>query len=243
MDNGMNTKPLETTSEQPDSDTINENAINAPKTLFEASTASGSAYTRAPGLILTKNEILALKKYELAGLALPTTLEHVIAYLGYETGAGPGLEAKDFQESFKIVHNHASRWRPLQTKLRSVSSELKAFAGDMLIYGESMLDLQKEIKAGKFVEEHDIKTVEDLDRIKQEWGDKFPGIELEGSEAHEFRSYLDRILKAVREKARTGLRHQGGTGQLRRRPCHPCIANHSSQGQGDRQLSTSRGNK
>lgn len=122
-------------------------AQRLPGTLIAAAAGTDKEAVRAPGLILTKEQLINLKRYETYGLALPTTLKEVVGYLGYEKGAGPNLEAKDFQASFSRIHRHASQWNPLRTDLMNVGSELWVFADQMQVYGKAAQQLYDEIKA------------------------------------------------------------------------------------------------
>ncbi|RMQ40119.1 hypothetical protein ALQ04_03634 [Pseudomonas cichorii] len=183
-------------------DTVTDEAIKAPEVFFDVSSANDSDVQRTPGLILTKQQIVNLKQYELVGLSLPTEIEEVIAYLGYSSGAGAGLEPEDFLKSYKLVHNHARRWSPLRSQLLAVGSKLKVFAGQMLVYGKSMEDIYNDIKGGKILDQFDIKTLEDVKRLKLELGDQFPGIELSPEDQETVRDvgfYLDEILRKVKE--------------------------------------------
>ncbi|MHB9831307.1 alpha-xenorhabdolysin family binary toxin subunit A [Pseudomonas savastanoi] len=164
------------------------------------SSANDKHVTRAPGLILTKEQIINLKKYELAGLALPVELEDVIVYLGYSKGAGAGLEPEDFMKSFNLIHRHARRWSPLRTDLLGIGSKLKVFAGKMLVYGQSMEEINGDVRAGKIVDHHQIKTLEDVTRLSLELGKDFPGIELDENDkeiTQEIGSHLTDILDLI----------------------------------------------
>ena len=52
-------------------------AQNAPKVLTSVSAADQDDVSRAPGLLLTKEEIISIKRYEAAALELPSTLDDV----------------------------------------------------------------------------------------------------------------------------------------------------------------------
>jgi len=177
---------------------IVDDAAVGPALLFNSSLETPGKQTRDSGLILTKDQIKSLKRYELKGLALPTQLKDVIAYLGYETGAGRGLEARDFQSSFKLVHDHASLWNPLRTDLLTVSDKLVIFAGAMQVYGQSMGEVLDDIRALGLVEKYNVQTLEDLRRVELELGIKFPGIER--ADREDMGYFLDRILQKVREQ-------------------------------------------
>lgn len=176
---------------------IAEKAASLPNTLIGA-TADASLDTRDIGLILTKEDIKSLKKYELAGLALPVELKDVITYLGYETGAGNRLEAADFQETFKLIHTHAGLWNPLRTDLMTVNDKLVGFAVSMQVYGGSINVVLDDVRALNLIDEHKIETVEDLRKVEMELGMKFPGID--PVDRKDIGDYLDDILKKVREQ-------------------------------------------
>lgn len=183
------------------SDIIDE-TITASETLIHASLGTLPDSIRPKGLILTKDQIIDLHRYEKKALNLPTTREKVIAYLGYksDTVAGPGLAPADFVTCFTTVRNHALRWNPLQQRVKDVSGELKAFAAQMLTYGDSINKVIADIRSAQRLRELGIKTLEDLRRVEVEMGDAFPGIEFEPGDAEaatDFGWILNQIIAKV----------------------------------------------
>ncbi|UZJ59734.1 alpha-xenorhabdolysin family binary toxin subunit A [Pseudomonas sp. KU26590] len=174
-------------------------AATAPEALFSSSVATPETDTRDTGLILTKDQIKSLKKYEIAGLALPTELKDVIAYLGYESGAGKGLEATDFQETFQLVNGHARLWNPLRTDMLTVNTKLAVFAESVGTYHEAMEDVFKSIKALELVDEHGINTLEDLRKFEINSGITFPDIK--ALDRSDLGYFLDQILEKIKEQA------------------------------------------
>lgn len=122
-------------------------AERLPGTLISAAAGTAEEAIRTPGLILTKAQLIDLIRYATHGLALPITLKEVVWYLGYETGAGLNLEARDFQATFNRIHRHAEQWNPLRTDLMNVGSELWVFADQMQVYGAGVTQLYDEIRA------------------------------------------------------------------------------------------------
>lgn len=179
-------------------DNLVTDAASDPASLFGSSVATTESDTRDTGLILTKEQVKNLKKYEIAGLALPTDLDKIIAYLGYENGAGLGLEAVDFQQTFKIVNGHARLWNPLRTDLLTVNTKLVVFAGSIQVYGESMKEVFNDIAALGLIEKYNIKTLEDLRKVELQQGIKFPDIEAE--DRNDLGYFLDQILNKVKEQ-------------------------------------------
>jgi hypothetical protein len=122
-------------------------AERLPGILISAAARTAKEAIRSPGLFLTKAQLVNLLRYATHGLALPIALKDAVWYLGYETGAGQNLEARDFQASFNRIHLHAAQWNPLRTDLMNVGSELWVFADQMQVYGNGVRQLYNEIKA------------------------------------------------------------------------------------------------
>lgn len=183
-------------------------AVEAPKLFADGSVGALDGSTRASGLLLTKKQIIDLRKYEAAGLALPYTLEDVTNYLRFGVGqnGGSGLNPEDFLVTFLSTRNHARRWSPLRERIMLTGRGLKDFADSMLTYGASMKEVYSEVKASGLLEKHNIKTLEQLKKLELELGDKFPGIELEDDTI----STLDYYLKRIFEKIDFNLQTVGG---------------------------------
>jgi len=124
-----------------------ERACELPGAVISFACGTAQEAMRGPGLILTREQLIDLKRYETHGLALPTVLRDVVWYLGYERGAGLNLEARDFQETFNLVHDHALRWNPIRTSLMNVGSELWVFADQMQVYETAVQALYDHIKS------------------------------------------------------------------------------------------------
>lgn len=184
-------------------DKITDEAARAPLILFEYSAANQDDSEREPGLILTKEQLKNLKRYEIAGLALPIEINNVINYLGYASGAGRGLEAVDFQAMFKRIHAHASTWNPLRTDLMSVGHKLQVFAGEMEIHGQTMDEIVADVRQLSLLEQYDTRTLEDVRRLELELGSKFPGIKLDARDKEtvsEFSYHLDKIFENIKQQ-------------------------------------------
>lgn len=174
-------------------------AVEAPKLFADGSVGALDGTTRDSGLLLTKKQIIDLRKYEAAGLALPYTLDDVRDYLrfGADQDGGPGLSPEDFLSTFLNTRNHARRWSPLRERIMMTGRGLKDFAGSMLTYGVAMKAVYSELKASGLLEQHNIKTLEQLKQLELELGDKFPGIELEEDTISTLDYYLERIFERI----------------------------------------------
>jgi len=178
---------------------IAELAANAPRVLNEASMGELDGGTRDQGLVLTKKQIIDLRKYEAAGLALPHRLDDVVHYLNFGTGqdGGAGLRADDFLQTFVQTREHAKRWSPLRERIMLTGTELKVFGGTMEIYGKGIEEIYEEVKAGKLLDKYDVKTLADLKKIELELEDKFPGLELESDTIPDLKDHLDSLFDKV----------------------------------------------
>lgn len=178
---------------------ITEFATEVPKILSDASNADADNVTREAGLLLTKKQIIDLRKYEAAGLALPYTLKDVTDYLRFGAGqdGGAGLRAADFLKTFVDTRDHARRWSPLRERIMITGTELKLFGASMQRYGEDMEEVYLDLKSGPLLEKHNVKTVEQLKKLQLELGDKFPGIELDADTIPDMKFYLGKIFDRV----------------------------------------------
>lgn len=187
--------------ENASSDDITRYAKSAPEALSNASMSEQEGESRGKGLLLTKKQIIDLRKYEAAALALPFTLADVKDYLNFgdDAGAGVGLKYDDFLRTFTTTRRHAQCWSPLRESIMLTGSQLKLFADKMIIYGQSMEEVYAAVRAGNLLDEHNIETLEELKRLELELGDKFPGIELNPRTGEDLHYFLDQIFKSVKE--------------------------------------------
>ncbi|WP_223434793.1 MULTISPECIES: alpha-xenorhabdolysin family binary toxin subunit A [unclassified Pseudomonas] len=178
---------------------ITEFATEVPKILSDASSADADNVTREAGLLLTKKQIIDLRKYEAAGLALPYTLKDVTDYLRFGAGqdGGAGLRAADFLKTFAETRDHARRWSPLRERIMITGTELKLFGASMQRYGEDMEEVYLDLKSGPLLEKYNVKTLEQLKKLQLELGDKFPGIELDADTIPDMKFYLGKIFDRV----------------------------------------------
>ncbi|MFW9082287.1 alpha-xenorhabdolysin family binary toxin subunit A [Pseudomonas sp. P2757] len=174
-------------------------AAAAPRLFTQGSVGTLDGSTRDSGLLLTKKQVIDLRKYEAAGLALPYTLEDVRDYLRFGAGqdGGPGLSPADFLATFLNTRNHARRWSPLRERIMMTGRGLKEFASSMVNYGASMKEVYSEVKASGLLEKHNVRTLEQLKQLQLELGDKFPGIELEEDTISTLDYYLRRIFEKI----------------------------------------------
>lgn len=163
----------------------------------------------APGLILTAEQIVNFRKYELAALALPGDLPSVIAYLGYERDLQAGLEPEDFLELFKSVRLHAAAWNPLVREVKDTAGRLELFSGRMKIWSDSFHAEINKVQVTNALEPGKPAKLGDLLQLNPEMpADKFPMMDLDAESTDvaktEFAAIFAEMQKAVaKEHAQT----------------------------------------
>lgn len=197
----MSNEALSTTDDTAQN-TVLKSAIDGPAKLVDLSLNSDDNI-RASGLILTADQIVSLRRYEVTARRLPITIETVIPYLNYNAGqgAGPGLEPEDFLQSFCLIHAHASRWNGLRDNIVLTGTKLNVFAGRILIYRNTMNEIYDDIKEMKKLEEYNIRTMEDVEKLEREYGEKFIDIGLDDEDKFAVRGLAENaneIYKLVR---------------------------------------------
>lgn len=177
-----------------------EAAANAPRVFVDASLGEGEEYNREPGVQLTKEQIISLRKYETLGLSLPIRLQDVVAYLNYGAGdaGGVGLTAKDFLRTFTMTYDHARRWSPLREQIMLTGTDLKIFAGSIIRIGNGIVEVYGDLKASKYLEEHNINTPEEYQKLKRQIPN-LPDLGLPPGDVPEIKDYLNDMLAKVLE--------------------------------------------
>jgi hypothetical protein len=174
-------------------------AVEAPKVFVEASLGDDGQYSREPGIQLTKEQIISLRKYEVLGLSLPTRINDVVAYLNYGAGdmGSPGLTALDFVKTFSTTYDHARRWSPLREKIQLTGTDLQGFANTIIDYGDGIIEVYKDLKASRYLEEHNIDSVEAFLQLKARLPE-LPDPAVAPADIQEIKEYLDVILTGIK---------------------------------------------
>ncbi|WP_432218572.1 alpha-xenorhabdolysin family binary toxin subunit A [Pseudomonas kribbensis] len=177
---------------------IVEIAAKAPLMFVNASLGEDEEYNRDPGIQLTKEQIISLRKYEVLGLSLPVRLADIVAYLNYGAGdaGGVGLKAADFQETFVCTYDHAKRWSPLREKIMLTGTDLKVFAGSILGAGTAIEEIYNDQPSSSYLENYDIYTPEEYQELERRFP-KLPSLNFPADDALEVKSHLKTILDKV----------------------------------------------
>ncbi|MFS2197339.1 alpha-xenorhabdolysin family binary toxin subunit A [Pseudomonas sp. Pseusp3] len=179
-------------------------AVAVPQSLVSLSTGAANEVTRANGLILTKDQIISLRKYEATGLALPTNERALATYLNFgDEEGGMGFTKKDFLMSFTKVNAHASLWSPLRSRIMLTGTHLKLFGSSMGVYLTSVEEIFADVKAAKALGTHKITNYAELREWEVKEGKPFPDLALEADTIPDLGDVLDQIFEQVKEHLRT----------------------------------------
>ena len=176
-------------------------AAAVPKGMLSLSSGSSSEIIRPAGLLLTKKQIIDLRKYEAAGLALPQTSGDVYRYLSFGDlhDGGDGFRAADFLATFNKVFNHAIRWQPLRARIMLTGTHLRLFGLNMAVYSRTVEEIYSDVRAVNRLETHNISTYEQLREWELKAEHEFPGLLLDNEIVTDLGDVLDLIASQIRE--------------------------------------------
>ncbi|MDU8502367.1 alpha-xenorhabdolysin family binary toxin subunit A [Pseudomonas syringae] len=113
---------------------------------------------RSPGLVLTKEDILTLKRYERHALNIPTSLTRVEQQLGFKRSGIPGLEPKDMLVTYKAINHHGKSWQRVEDGIKRTGIDIDLFATQFSGQGQQIINY---IEKMDFAKQLDL-TVADL---------------------------------------------------------------------------------
>jgi len=176
-------------------------AALVPKGMVSLSSGSASETVRPAGLLLTKKQIIDLRKYEAAALALPQTSSDVERYLSFGElhNGGDGFRSEDFLATFNKVFNHAIRWQPLRARIMLTGTHLRQFGLNMAVYRQTVEEIYSDVRSANRLETHNISTYEQLREWELKAGHEFPGLLLDNETVSDLGDALDLIATQVRE--------------------------------------------
>lgn len=113
---------------------------------------------RSAGLVLTKEDILSLKRYERHALNIPTSLSRVEQQLGFTKSGIPGLEPEDMLKTYKAINSHGKSWSGIEDGIKRTGFNIDLFAAQFSVQGQQIID---RIEKMDFARQLDL-TVADL---------------------------------------------------------------------------------
>jgi chaperonin cofactor prefoldin len=115
-------------------------STQVPAEYIKLVTAQNREVKRDQGLILTREDIINIKRYVKDGLALPTAYNEVVAYLGYSQSGIVGLEPNDIQILFTAIRENAKQWDSIESGVKKQSLDLDNFAARITSVGGRVID-------------------------------------------------------------------------------------------------------
>ncbi|MCD5984612.1 MULTISPECIES: alpha-xenorhabdolysin family binary toxin subunit A [Pseudomonas] len=141
-------------SETPEQLKVTVTPTDFLKTLVDDEKNNG----RATALILTKEDILSIKRYERHSLNLPNTLERVEQQIGFTRSGISGLEPQDLLQTYQAINQHAQSWSAIEIDIKASGFDLDLFAGEFSSQGRQIMNY---IEKMEFVKQLQL-TIADL---------------------------------------------------------------------------------
>ncbi|GGJ29236.1 alpha-xenorhabdolysin family binary toxin subunit A [Pseudomonas avellanae] len=95
---------------------------------------------RSAALILTREDILSLKRYERHALNIPTSLPRVEQQLGFTKSGIPGLEPKDMLVTYRAINNHGKSWLGIEDDIKRSGFAIDLFAAQFSGQGQQIIN-------------------------------------------------------------------------------------------------------
>lgn len=102
---------------------------------------------RDAALLVTKEDVLSLKRYESYGLNLPHTLDAVQLQLGITASGIPGLEPSDIMKTHGAINLHALSWAPIEAQIKDIGYGLDRFATTFYREGQGIISVIEKMDA------------------------------------------------------------------------------------------------
>lgn len=94
---------------------------------------------RGSALLLTKEDILSIKRYERYALNLPYTLESVQTQLGVDSSGIRGLEPLDIMSTHVAIRQHIITWASIERNIKLAGFQIDLFADTLTRQGREIL--------------------------------------------------------------------------------------------------------
>ena len=95
----------------------------------------------AKGLVLTRENIVAIERYVSYGLLLPIDEDGVKKWIGYSNESYDGMKPADFKKLFCLISGHAKEWSSLRADIKLSGAAFTQFSTDFTVSGREILDL------------------------------------------------------------------------------------------------------
>lgn len=127
-----------------------ENVLKVPVTdaiqsYVDISSGTQAESTRSSGFFIAQQDLGKVKAFTHYAAALPTDLNQVKQYLGYDSSGIPGLEPVDVQALHKEAQDLADFWSDIENRTKNVAADLIVFSVDLQTTGEAVITFIKSL--------------------------------------------------------------------------------------------------
>ncbi|WP_295476507.1 alpha-xenorhabdolysin family binary toxin subunit A [uncultured Pseudomonas sp.] len=134
------------------------------KDFINAAAGKGEGAFRDPGLLVTNEDVRAIRRYVNTGLALPTDLQQIRQLLGNYESTVAGLSPEDIQRLYGDIREHAASWSGLEDDMRAVGSDLHVFAGNLVSTTQDTIEFIQHLDSWRTLGLEDL-TPEQLEQM------------------------------------------------------------------------------
>ncbi|RMN50074.1 hypothetical protein SAMN05444506_101193 [Pseudomonas syringae] len=117
------------------------------KDLMNVLSGKTEGVARAPGLLITNEDVRSIRRYVNTGLSLPTKLEEVSQLVGGSDNGIAGLAPDAIAELHVGIQTHARSWSAIETNMQKVGSDLYVFSGNLITIASHVVDFIKGLES------------------------------------------------------------------------------------------------
>ncbi|MCF5715780.1 binary cytotoxin component, partial [Pseudomonas tremae] len=124
-----------------------------PREYLQALLNDEKSSGRGAGLILTKEDILSIKRYERHSLDLPTSMTRVEQQLGFTKSGIPGLEPEDLLMTYLATNEHGRSWKDIEDSIKLSGTTIDLFAATLSNQGRQIIDVIDSMSISKRIDQ------------------------------------------------------------------------------------------
>jgi hypothetical protein len=178
-----------------------ENVLQGPvietiQSYIEISSGANPETSRSPGFFIAQQDMGKIKAFTRYASGLPTNLNQVKEYLGYEQSGVPGLEPVNVQALHREAQDLADFWNDIELRMKQVAANFIVFSTDLNTFAGALIG--------------SIKGFSGYDKYKSQVGDveaaQLPDVKLNGEDFKRVSSLLDlsgELVNIIQEHKRS----------------------------------------
>jgi hypothetical protein len=187
---------LEDGLDRPIENVLQVPVIEAVQSYIDISSGGHPETTRSAGFFIAQQDLGKIKAFAHYASGLPTNLNQIKEYLGYDRSGVPGLEPVNVQALHKEAQGLADFWNDIEVRMKQVAANLIVFSTDLNTFGAALIGA--------------IKGFAGYDKYKSQIGDieaaQLPDIKLNGEDIERVHSLLDlsgELVNIIQEHKRS----------------------------------------